>query len=188
MRTRIAALGMTIAFIGLLVPTASATEEGSANGESFLFTVEATSGSTAKLKKTSKGETFTLSLDRLAPVTMFSDRPFRDASLITPKALVTNWATWFASSAPNAVLTWSQSNQPPASIVVVLTSPQLNGKELTFRATRVYAIHDPTREGKQWKRPIAPSTMTDVSLFVDSASDRPKTPVLVNSQRIDTTG
>ena len=64
----------------------------------------------------------------------------------------------------------------------------LYAQELTFRATREYTIHDPTRKGEQWKRSIAPSTMTDVSLFIDSASDRPKTPVHVNSRRIDTTG
>jgi hypothetical protein len=168
MRTRIAALGMTIALIGLLAPTASAIEEVAATGESFLFTVEATGGSTAKVKKTGNGETFTLTLDGLAPVTMFSDRPFRDAALITPKALVTHWATWFASSAPNAVLTWSRPNQPPDSMVVVLTSPRLNGDELVFRATRLHEIHDPTRKGKQWTRPIAPTSLSSVSLYIDS--------------------
>lgn len=165
MRTRIAALGMTMALIGFLAPSASAADAPANDG--FLFTVEAASGSTAKVKKTGKGETFTLTLDGLAPVTMFSDRPLRDASQISPKALVTHWATWFASSAPNAVLTWSRPNQAPASIVVVLTAPRLNGDELTFRAARLYESHDPTSKGKQWTRPAVPPAMNDVSVFID---------------------
>lgn len=52
-------------------------------------------------------------------------------------------------------------------MVVFLTSPRLNGDELTFRAIRLHEIHDPTRKGKQWTRPIAPNSMSGIGLYID---------------------
>lgn len=177
MRTHVAALGMVLALTTTLAPAAAATEpDSTAPQEAFLFTVEAAQGSTSKQKVSSEGESFTLRLDDLAPVTQFSDRPFREAMLISPRALVTHWPTWFDGDPPNAVLTWYRgAGKPPASIVVILTSAQLDGGDLVFRATRLPRVHDPVH-GEQWQRLAVPRELRSVSLFIDDAVGKPAKP------------
>ena len=78
-------LALTLLVGGLLtsLPVAEAATP------SFLFTVQAVSGSTSVLPAGSGvDERFTLSLRGVDPVTKFADRPFRSASVMSPAALV----------------------------------------------------------------------------------------------------
>lgn len=140
---------------------------------SFLFTVEAARGATAPMRPaTGEDERFTLTLSVLAPVTKFADRPFRSASVISPAALVSNWKAWFASSPPNAVLTYTNGpGVPPRSIVVTLSHPHLgaNGQALSFTASRTYRTLDPGDTGVNWIRPATPRRFASASLFIDNA-------------------
>lgn len=151
---------------------ASAPSAPTVPAPSYLFTVESASGSTTPLSPRGTGERFTLTLDRPAAVTMFTDRPYRRARLISPAALDQSWETWFASSPPNAVLTWNAgSGKPPASFVVALTNPRYDGTTdtLAFTALRVRRLHDPVEKGPNWKRQTTPASFTGASLFIDSA-------------------
>jgi len=164
----------TLALVTLAVPgLISMSSHAQAATPSYLFTVQAASGSTAPGQSaTGEDERFTLTLRGVDPVTKFADRPFRAASVMSPAALVSNWNAWFADSAPNAVLTYSSSTgKAPQSIVVTLTQPRYNsaGHTMTFTATRTYRSLDPSQRGKDWKRPVTPRTFTSASLFIDDA-------------------
>ncbi|MDD2817432.1 MAG: hypothetical protein PHN51_01390 [Candidatus Nanopelagicales bacterium] len=140
---------------------------------SYLFTVQSVSGSTSVLPAgPGVDERFTLSLRGVDPVTKFADRPFRSASVMSPSALVSNWNSWFASSAPNAVLTYSRgAGIAPSSIVVTLSHPRYSasGRSLSFTATRTYRAVDPLQKGSNWVRPVTPRTFVSASLFIDDA-------------------
>ncbi len=142
---------------------------------SYLFTVEAASGSTVS-GQTTKGEDerFTLTLSGVNPVTKFADRPLRAASVLSPAALVSNWNSWFTDSPPNAVLTFAgRVGAAPQSIVVTLTKPRYEraGHKLTFTASRTYRTLEPSEKGKNWKRPATPRTFASASLFIDDSGD-----------------
>lgn len=140
--------------------------------EEYLFTVQADSG-TAVAKKAVAGERerFRLTLRGVDPVTKFADRPFRDAKVISPAALASNWDAWFASSPPNAVLTFSTPQDPSGSIVVTLTNPQYDAanRTLTFTAVRDPRQHDPAEKGPNWERRTTPKTFGAPALFIDGA-------------------
>ena len=160
-------LALTLLVGGLLtsLPVAEAATP------SFLFTVQAVSGSTSVLPAGSGvDERFTLSLRGVDPVTKFADRPFRSASVMSPAALVSNWNSWFSTSAPNAVLTYSRgAGIAPSSIVVTLSHPRYSaaGRSLSFTATRTYRAVDPLQKGSNWVRPVTPRTFVSASLFID---------------------
>lgn len=62
----------------------------SAQGE-FLFTVKCARATTMPSKLDClEDEKFHLTMSGVAPLTLFPDRPFRDAKLTSPKALVAN--------------------------------------------------------------------------------------------------
>ena len=142
---------------------------------SYLFTVQAVSGETGSVNSAQgEDERFSLSLRGVDPVTKFADRPFRSASVMSPAALVSNWNSWFADSAPNAVLTYSAgAGKAPQSIVVTLVRPRIDstGRVLTFTATRTYRTLDPSQKAKSWIRPVTPRTFSSASLFIDDAGD-----------------
>ena len=169
---RITAATVAISAIG----TAGLTAIGAptqAAAPSYLFTVEATAGSTAPGQPVKgQDERFTLIMRGVEPVTKFADRPFRSASVMSPAALVSNWDAWFADSPPNAVLAFaSGANKAPQSIVVTLTRPRYDssGRTLSFTASRTYRTLDPSQKGKNWKRPATPTAFTNASLFIDDA-------------------
>lgn len=171
MRIRYLALTLTLAIVASVAPASVAGAAEEPPEKQYLFTMEAARGVSVKGQKLNSGQLFTLVFAGLGPVTMFSDRPFREAGLISPKALVANWDTWFASSPPNAVLTWSRGTEkPPASIVVALGSPIIKDGVLAFRAARLSRVHEPVRHGRNWKPVPIPAVMQGVSLFIDSVS------------------
>lgn len=142
--------------------------------EKWLFVTQAATARTVPTNSETGAERFRLVLPQPAPVTKFADRPFRDAHLVSPAALAAHWQTWFADSPPNAVVTYAQGEgKAPTSIVVELTKPTWNPRtrEIGFTATREPMHHDPAVVGPNWTRPDTPRTMTDVSVFIDSAED-----------------
>lgn len=174
MRLLVAASAAVLGLTSLAtVPSAHAAEPAARSlpAPTYLFTVEGARGTTAPLSPRGTGERFTLTLDGLDAVTMFTDRPFRRARLISPAALSQNWSTWFADSAPNAVLTWDAgSGKPPTSLVVALTNPRYDSATdaLSFTAFRVRRLHDPVEKGRNWKRETTPTSFRSASLFIDS--------------------
>jgi len=160
------ALIVVAGLLGFASPAQAATP-------SYLFTVQAVSGSTVPgAPLAGSDERFTLSLRGVDPITKFADRPFRNASVMSPAALVSNWKSWFATSAPNAVLTYAVgAGKAPQSIVVTLSSPRYSsaGRTLTFAATRTYRTLDPSQKGSNWVRPATPQSFVGASLFIDDA-------------------
>ena len=153
---------------GSPAPTATSPAQ-----EQFLFTVESARATTTPLKvKGPEDESFRLTLSGVDPVTVFSDRPFRDAKIISVRALEANWDTWFKADPPNAVLTFARPGQAPASMVVELTSPSYHAKArtLSFTARRSAREHDPVEKGSNWEKVTTPPSMTDVSVFIDTVT------------------
>ena len=198
MRIRISAFVMAAALVvGALLPAgpASASPNGLPGMPQYLFTIEAGRGTTSPLAHGPQvDEAFTLTLSGLDPVTMFADRPFRKAKLISIGGLVANWSTWFASSPPNAVLTFGRPGQAPGSMVVTLTRPRVtgHGRSVQFTAIRDARTHDPAEKGRNWRRATTPTAFTGASLFIDDAgpSATPDTtpPVVSNFQVVDFAG
>ena len=112
---------------------------------------------------------FRLVLRDVSPVTMFSDRPIRESRFISPRALVSNWSTWFADDPPNALITVPRSSGAPESFVVTLDRPMWNkgNRILEFEATRESVKHNPQVSAPNWERPEIPRQASSVSVFID---------------------
>jgi len=176
------AVVVAVAAVTLATSAASATAGSatqSAAIEEYLFTVQAARGTTTPLKSTGPvDETFRLTLVDIDPVTMFANRPFRDASLISPQVLTSRWKSWFGGNPPNAVLTYARSGRAPGSMVIEIDHPTYNAaaRTITFTATRLSREHDPIEKGANWQRLTTPSSMTSVSLFIDLVQSKKKEP------------
>ena len=140
--------------------------------ENWLLGVQAGAARTVPMNTSPDGlERFRLVLRDVAPVTMFSDRPLRESRLISPKALVSNWETWFAGDPPNALISVPRPDLAPESFVVTLTDPKWNhrAKKVILTATRELVKHDPQSKGTTWKRPKTPREIESVSIFIDNS-------------------
>jgi hypothetical protein len=164
---------LAVTSVALATSPVSATagsSDQSTETEEFLFTVQAARGSTTPLKTTGAvDEKFRLTLVSIDPVTMFANRPFRDATLISPRLLTNSWNSLFAGNPPNAVLTYARNGKAPGSMVIEIDNPTYNAatRTITFVATRLAREHDPIEKGPQWQRLTTPLSMTSVSLFID---------------------
>jgi hypothetical protein len=167
------AVAFANAFVGLTATPASAlagTADKPTGTEEALFTVQSAHGTTRSIKVAgAEDEKFRLTLTGVDPVTKFANRPFRDATLITPRALDANWDAWFAGDPPNAVLTYLRPGRAPGSMVVELTNPTYNSarRTLSFTASREARTHDPVEKGANWQKLTTPTAMESVSLFID---------------------
>jgi hypothetical protein len=170
-----ASLTAALALSGALVIPSSAlaavdSTDGSSTVEEVLFTVQAARATTSNVKITgSADETFTLTLIGVDPVTVFSNRPFRDAWLISPRGLTANWDTWFEGDPPNAVLSYGHRDKAPLTMVITLTNPTYKAatRTLTFTGTRIEREHAPAKKGANWERLTTPPSMKSVGLFID---------------------
>ena len=165
----VAGLGMgssaTAAGVAASAPTATSSGQ-----EEYLYSVASARATTTQLKVTDSGnETFRLTLSGVAPVTVFANRPFRDAQIISVKALVANWGAWFGDVPPNAVLVYGRPGRAPVSMVVELTDPSFDARPrtLSFSALRLARDNDPIDRNPMLQKVTTPSSMTDVSLFID---------------------
>lgn len=105
-------------------------------------------------------------------VIAFTDRPGRDAAIISTADLVDAWPTMFADSDPNAVLVEHEHAQAADSMVVELSDPVWAGDSLTFSAKikADEAIGTSLRQIANVLHDDVPATLSKVSLFVDDAS------------------
>jgi hypothetical protein len=114
-----------------------------------------------------------LTLEGLAPSTlMFSDRPERIVGHLTAAQFVEGWGhgeNSFLDDPPNAVLSFlEEGDQIPEDVVVTLTNPRLEGRDLTYNTTVL--------EG------VLPGSSGPCSLFIDPIG-RPLSPVSVMGVR-----
>lgn len=172
-KIRKAATAMVAVASMLVVGIALPTSIAQASSPAYLFTVQSVAGSIVPGRPVKgEDERFTLRLNGVDPVTKFTDRPYRAATVMSPSALVSNWDAWFADSPPNAVLTFAKSaGKAPQSIVVTLSRPRWDkgNRTLLFTATRTYRTMDPSEKGSGWTRPETPRRFTSASLFIDDA-------------------
>jgi hypothetical protein len=100
-----------------------------------------------------------LTLHDVAPLTIFfSDRPKRLAGHMRTSSFLSHWkkgANSFKKSPPNATLSIFSPGSTVAEVVVELTEPRLDGKNIAYK-TKVLSGKLPTKGGES-------------SLFIDSA-------------------
>lgn len=190
-------VGIAVALVCIAILSGCSNQDGSAAEpatavtssektpvEQFLFMMPAAAGTTMTAQPLAgEDERFTLRLTGVDPVTKFADRPFRDARIIPVSELASEWDSWFASSAPNAVLTYDAGNgTAPQSIVVTLTNPQWEPETsaMTFTAVRIYRSHETSAGASEWKRPETPPSFRTASLFIDSVTTPPACQITIN--------
>ena len=158
---------LALLLVAVLTVASCSSGESSGSGSdtdtgAFLYVVDANSGSAID-------ERLTLSLDGDARVTVFSDRPEREAWRLPVPALVAGWAAMFGDDPPNASLVASAAGVDETS-VVVLSNPQLSGtRELSFTYEPV--TETPTLNAEATGDP--PTEFASASLFVDSSAAPP---------------
>lgn len=108
-------------------------------------------------------------------VVAFTDRPGRNAAVLTPDALPEYWSRWFSGSDPNAVVVQHGVTGEGSSTVLTLANPRITGdapdRALTFDATLVTGeIPDNLRRLAGEPTVTPPGEFDGVSLFIDGAS------------------
>ena len=112
--------------------TPQPSDDSDSPAPSWLFAMTA-SGATYSANQLNP-DVGTLTLSGVDPqVTGFTDRPVRDKVSIGADGLVSAWPTLFADSDPNAVLVARDASGTPASYVLELSSPTVDGTSVTFQ-------------------------------------------------------
>lgn len=148
------------------------------SNKTYLYEIQASSGNISDLDVSeNEHETFTLILDGLNGeadvVTQFTDRPYREASVLSPNELVQQWSTLFVTSSPNAVLSYLEpGTSTPQSIVVTLSEPRYEDGSgaLSFHATRIFREDSNDASDVTFSRPTTPAKFLSSSLFIDSSA------------------
>lgn len=148
------------------------------SNKTYLYEIQGSSGNISDLDVSAhKHETFTLTLEGLTGeadvITQFTDRPYREASVLTANELTQQWSALFVTSSPNAVLTYLEpGSSTPQSIVVTLSEPRYgNGSGvLSFHATRVFREDSDDASDTAFIRPVTPTSFVSPSLFIDSSA------------------
>ena len=96
---------------------------GEADDVSWLFSQTSDSG---RLELTDSGATRLVMSGVDLHTIMFADRPDRSVEVIATATITEQWDEMFASSAPNAVLVEHEPDGPTDSLVVILSSPDLD--------------------------------------------------------------
>ncbi len=142
---------------------------GTDDSPSWLFSHTANGGTL-----TANGDgTHSLTLTAIDPNVMaFTDRPDRQAAILTPQDLVDAWPSVFADSAPNAVLVEHAPTGDTDSLVVVLSDPRLDGSTMTYTAEILTDENHPSSVKGMVGAPhaVPPATFADASLFIDDVS------------------
>jgi hypothetical protein len=151
-------------------------------GETFLFSQAAAGGSL-------RGGTLTLvGVDDT--VTRFADRPARDAQAVDIRDFLARWRLRFASSPPNAVLSYRVASSPrPRELVLELRRPRYDAasRTATYSVRVIRETADRFPGTKHPRTPVKyplPSTFTAASLFIDD-TDR-DTMATVHDKFLDT--
>lgn len=133
----------------------------------WLFSQTSDSGSLT----TDADGALTLTLRDVDPmVTAFTDRPARDAELVTTTDFVAAWPTLFAGDPPNAVLVRRAPGGAAESVVLTLGTPTLGADGVVFPAQQVAGdLPDHLTALADGARPPGPGDFDAVSLFIDSS-------------------
>lgn len=115
-------------------------------------------------------------------LTRFTDRPLRQATVVANVDFARRFASYFADSAPNAVLTYTRpGTQIPVSIVLTIAAPRWNATRSTwtFRATRIRKTSDTLPGSTRISPPRIPNprTFTHATLLIDGGSTSVPDPV-----------
>ena len=144
---------------------------------SYLFEIGAREGTLTRRD----GKHLTLRLVHAGPfVTRFSDRPVRQSAAIYARDFVSIWRKAFASSGPNASLSFvTAPGARPRSIVLTLGPPRYlaSRHEWRFPATRIRR-QGPRRKAKEVMLPKAstPRSFRSASLFIDESFETDNAP------------
>lgn len=140
-----------------------------AEAPSWLFTLTSTAGTFS----TNTDGVSTLSLTGIDDhFTAFTDRPDRDASIISNEQFVQEWPSMFEASDPNAVLVEHEPSGKSDSFVLTLSEPKLDAGTLTFTAEIVDAEDHSDQIAGLTASPHSepPASFTIVSLFIDDVT------------------
>lgn len=161
MRTRplIAALLVVLALAGCAAPAPVPNDErltALPTDAELLFVARAGAGDLAV-----EDDSATLTLDDLATVSWFTDRPARQAGMatLTDALAALGWdesSGAFGDSPPNAELTANELGE--TSVAVELTHATVDGGRVTFEVTALTGA------------PLASATLSALELFIDSGT------------------
>lgn len=140
--------------------------------ESFLWVQTATNGTI-----TGDGEELVLTLEGVPDhLIRFTDRPMRDADVVAPEDTARRWSEFFATSAPNATLTYQlDGSDAPSVLALTLGQPTYDQEAatMTYPATVLGLepdhLPDATRTVDTPEVEI-PEEFGAASLFIDSAT------------------
>jgi hypothetical protein len=156
-------------------PTARANK---AKAPSYLFVINGEGGAIGGIGDDTGKETLTLTLRGVNDhATQFADRPLRHAYVLSTTDFTDRWEKWFADGAPNAVLSFSLTNDPlPHSIVLQLSKPVYDktARTLAFTARHLHREPDLSPaaiEPVSLPRMSAPAAFASASLFIDSVGN-----------------
>jgi Pentapeptide repeats (8 copies) len=154
--------------------SAFAATPASVPAASYLFSIPTASGSLTGPDDRHLTLRLTGARDYL---TRFTDRPLRDASVVADVDFARRFETYFAGSAPNAVLSYTpRGAQIPVSIVLTIRQPRWNGQHhtWTFPASRVRKQPDNLPDTTvHIKPPLIPNpgSFTQATLMIDGTSN-----------------
>ena len=120
-------------------------------------------------------QNLTLTLDGAdVYTTRFTDRPLRDAYVVNNVDFAKRWKSYFADSAPNAVLAYQTApGKRPLNIVLTLNSAKWNAeaKTWTFDAVRIRKAKDSLPDSTEIDIPVIdnPKEFVGASLFIDDS-------------------
>jgi len=150
--------------------SASAASAPPAVTPSYLFSIPTASGSLTGRND----QHLTLRLTRTRDyLTRFTDRPLRQATVVANVDFARRFASYFADSPPNAVLTYTpRGARIPVSIVLTITAPHWSPKHSTwtFQATRIRKTSDTLPGSTNHIKPPPipnPHTFTNATLLID---------------------
>lgn len=142
---------------------------------SYLWSVTSAGGRIEGVGADTGNEDLTLVMTGLRDyVTQFPDRPLREAYAVPTQQLVDRWSEWFATSPPNAVLSFVAGDDPnPRVVVLELGQPTYDpgAATLTFPARHIHRerLDESSGSAGAGTSVTAPSTFASGSLFIDSA-------------------
>lgn len=141
--------------------------------ETFLFAQTAAGGSLR-----GSGDRLTLTLTGVGGwVTRFADRPARDAQAVDVRDFLTRWRQRFATSPPNAVLSFRVAGEAtPRTIVLELSRPRYDAaaRTATYAARRIVERADALPGARHPRQPVVeptPRAFAGASLFIDDSDD-----------------
>jgi uncharacterized protein YjbI with pentapeptide repeats len=142
---------------------------------SYLFSIPTSSGSL-----TGSGGHHRLKLRLTGArdyLTQFTDRPLRQAFVVANTDFASQFKTYFATSNPNAVLTYTPTgDRVPVSIVLTIAHPRWNARRhtWTFSATRIRKQPDNLPGSTRHIKPPFirnPRSFTDATLLIDDSTE-----------------